>query len=289
LPATRTAAAFSFAAASLFGNPLSAGGLYTIKAILIPAFLMLFFGVLDDWHELSISTKFLAQFVATSLLFVLGVKTQIVCLGVAGNLIVTFLWVLGVTNAFNHLDVIDGLAAGTALTASLAFFLLAYLNADIQSIVVSLALAAATLAFFLYNFPPARIYMGNSGSHFLGFLLAAVALSISYAPLGREAALFSPLFILGLPILDTAFLIVVRLMKKNIPFKKSNDHPALRLLFLGYSKKKALLFMLFLSLFFCLCGVIITRLPNYLSLSLVSVAVIAALAVSCRMAKINID
>ena len=131
--------------------------------------------------------------------------------------------------------------------------------------------------------------MGNSGSHFLGFVLAAVALSISYAPQGKEAALFTPLLILGLPILDTAFLIVIRLMKKNLPFKKSNDHLALRFLVLGYSKKKALLYMLAISLFFCFCGVMLTRISNALSLCVVLVTVVAGLLLTQRMAKVPIN
>jgi len=279
----------AFICAYLLGSQLLGAGEQPLKAILIPAFLMLVFGLLDDWRELSIATKFLSQLVAVSLLFIMGVKTQILSIGAYGNLILTFLWVLGITNAFNHLDVLDGLAAGVSLSTSAAFFLLAYLNADAQSMLLSLALFAGSLGFFSYNLPPARSYMGNSGAHFLGFLLAAVALSISYAPPGKEAALFSPLFILGLPILDTAFLIVIRLVKKSIPFRKSNDHPALRLLHMGYSKKKTLLCMLFASIFFCICGVIIARVPTYFSLSLVSAIVVAVLFVSYRIARVKIS
>lgn len=279
----------AFACAYFFGLRIFGADEQPLKAILIPGILMLVFGVLDDWRELSITTKFLSQLVAASLLFVMGVKTQIVSIGATGNIILTFLWVLGVTNAFNHLDVLDGLAAGASLSISAAFFLLAYLSADAQGMILSLALFVAALGFFLYNLPPARSYMGNSGSHFLGFLLAAVALSISYAPLGREAALFSPLFILGLPILDTAFLIVIRLAKKSIPFRKSNDHPALRLLHLGYSKKKTLLCMLLASVFFCACGVIVARIPTYFSLGLVSATAVMVLVVAYSIAKIKIS
>ena len=84
-----------------------------------------------------------------------------------------------------------------------------------------------------------------------------MALMLSYSTLKREAALFSPLLILGFPIFDTGYLIWIRLTKKKIPFKKSNDHLALRLLILGYSKKKALFVMFALCLFFSLCGIFV--------------------------------
>jgi len=223
------------------------------KGIIIASFIMLIFGTVDDSRELSVLAKFLVQLIATSMLISFGINTQIVYIGNLANIIITFIWVLGVSNAFNHLDVIDGLAAGTAIIVSLAFFVIAILNGDIENAVLTLALSGAIFSFLIFNFPPAKVYMGNSGSHFLGFVLAAIALAISYAPLERKVALLTPLLILGFPIYDTVFLILMRLMKKNLPFKKSNDHLALRFLALGYSRKKALLTMLTLGLFFSFC------------------------------------
>ena len=256
------------------------------KGILIASFIMLVFGVIDDWKELSILAKFLAQIIATSLLILFGVKTQIVYIGNPANIIITFIWVLGISNAFNHLDVIDGLAAGCAIIVSLAFFSIAILNNDLRAAIVSLALAVAAFSFFIYNFPPARIYMGNSGSHFLGFTLAAIALIISYAPLERKTALLSPLLILGFPIFDTAFLIMVRLIKKSLPFKKSNDHLALKFLALGYSKKKALLIMLGLCLFFSLSGILLSQASNLLGVIIIIFAGFVSLALTKKMIKV---
>lgn len=104
--------------------------------------------------------------------------------------------------------------------------------------------------------------MGNSGSHFLGFLIAGIALAISYAPLHRKIALLSPVVILGLPIFDTAFLILARLLKRKMPFNKSDDHLALRFIAGGYSKKKTLLAMLVLCFLFCLFGVLLSQVSN---------------------------
>jgi len=250
---------------------------------------MLIFGVIDDWKELSILAKFLVQTVAASLLIFFGVRTQIVYIGTLSNIIITLIWILGITNAFDHLDVIDGLAAGVAMMASLTFFIISSFNGQLNAAILSLALAAISLSFLFYNFPPAKIYMGNSGSHFLGFVLAAVALLISYAPLERKIALLSPLLILGLPIFDTAFLILMRLTKKDLPFKKSNDHLALRLLASGYSKKKTLSAMFGLCLFFCLSGIVVSRVSNLWGIGTVTLVILVNLIITIKMSKLTVD
>ncbi len=250
---------------------------------------MLIFGVVDDWKELSIQAKFLAQIIATTLLVAFGVRTQIVYIGYPANVVITFIWVLGITNAINHLDVIDGVAAGTAIFAALSLFVVAILNADIEAAILSLSVAAAAIGFLFYNLPPAKIYMGNSGSHFLGFVLAAVALIISYASMEKKIALFTPLLILGLPIFDTAFLVLARILKKNLPFKKSNDHLALRFLALGYSKKKALLVMLGLSLFYSMAGLLLVRVSFVFSVGIIIVSAIVAIMLAIKMGRTTIS
>ncbi len=233
--------------------------------------------------------KFSAQIIATTLLILFGIKTQIVFLGTIINLIVTFIWVLAITNAFNHLDIMDGLAAGTAIIICLAFFAISFLNGDFKTAILSLALAGAAISFLIYNLPPAKIYMGNSGSHFLGFTLAAIALAISYAPLERKIALLSPLLILGLPIFDTAFLIFMRTSKRRLPFKKSNDHIVLRFLKLGYSKNRTLLFMLLLCLFFSLCGVFLSQVSNLSGITIIALVILVSLIITYRLSRIPID
>jgi len=257
--------------------------------IIITATIILIFGIIDDWRELSISAKFLIQIVATSLLVFFGIRTQIVYIGNLLNLVITFIWILAITNAFNHLDVIDGLAAGCAMVTSFAFFVIGLLNGDIKIIILSLVLASATLSCFIYNFPPAKIYMGNSGSHFLGFTLAAIALIISYAPMERKIALLSPLLILGFPIFDTAFLILMRMIKARSIFKKSDDHLALRFLRLGYSKNKALLLMLILSLFFSLSGVVLSQISNTFGIIIIILVALVSLAITKKMSTVTIN
>lgn len=257
--------------------------------IIIASFFMLIFGVIDDLRELSIAAKFLMQIIATCLLVYFGIRTRIVYIGTVANIIITFIWVIGITNAFNHLDIMDGLAAGTSAMISLTFFSVSFLNKDVNNAILSLVLFAVCLSYFLYNFPPAKIYMGNAGSHFLGFVFAAVAIAISYAPPERKIALASPLLILGLPIFDTIFLILVRVRKGRLPFRKSNDHLALRLLEMGYSKQKALFCILALNLLFCVSGIALSRVSNITGLSIILTVIIASLLVAKKMDRATID
>jgi len=252
----------AFLFSSILGMFLLSGSYSQIAGIVISCSIMLIFGVIDDLKELSIFNKFVVEIIATAFLVLFGVRTNIAYVGNTVNIIITFIWVIGITNAVNHLDVMDGVAAGISLIASLAFLAISFLVKDTQVQIIALALIGSVSGFLILNYPPAKIYMGNSGSHFLGFILAAISMAIGYTGLGREIALLSPLLILGFPIFDTAFLIVVRAAQGRSALKKSDDHLALRFLRLGFSKRKTLLLMLVLSICFSFAGVFISRVTN---------------------------
>jgi UDP-GlcNAc:undecaprenyl-phosphate GlcNAc-1-phosphate transferase len=256
-------AAFVFSSlAGIFVFRTNPNQIYALDGI---SLLMLAFGLVDDLKELSVVKKFLVQFFCAVLLTAVDIKTHIVYLGFWGNWVVSLIWILGITNAFNLLDVVDGLASGVALIVSSALFIIAVFNLDFNGTMLSLALGAAVFGFFIFNFPPAKIYLGNSGSHFLGFNLAALALMLGYASLDRQVALLSPVIIFGLPLLDTIFLVYFRFKKGMIPFHKSNDHIVLKLMRLGLSQTESLFFMLGLALFFSLCGIIISKANNFIA------------------------
>jgi UDP-GlcNAc:undecaprenyl-phosphate GlcNAc-1-phosphate transferase len=254
--------------------------------IIFSSGIMLIFGIVDDLRELTIANKFLVQIIAISLLIFFGIRTKIVYIGDTLNIIITFIWMLGITNAFNHLDILDGLAAGIAAIVSLALFIICIINSDFATAILALALTGAALSFLSYNLPPARIYMGNSGSHFLGFVLAATALVISYAPMQRKIALLSPLLVLGFPVFDTAFLILMRIIKKSLPFKKSNDHLVLKFMALGYSKKKSLSIMLILTLFFSSCGILVSQVSNLFGAAIVFFVALVSVFVINKMSRV---
>jgi len=258
------------------------------RGMIAASFAMLVFGAIDDWQELSVLAKFLVQFIATAILVIFGVRTQIVYIGNLANIIITFLWVLGISNAFNHLDVLDGLAAGTALIVSLSFLAISFINGDIQNIILNLALSGAIFGFLIYNLPPAKAYMGNSGSHFLGFILAAIALVITHTPLERKVALSSSILILGFPIFDTVFLMLMRIKQKRSVFQKSDDHLALRFLRLGYSKNQALVLMLMIALLFSSCGVIVSQVSNLPGFFIVAFVVLVSWILTQKMSKATV-
>lgn len=272
-----------------FGLFTAGSSFKEMLGIVISACIILIFGAVDDWREMSILAKFLVQLTAASLLIFFGVKTQIVYIGNLTNILVTLIWIIGITNAFNLLDIMDGLAAGVALISASALFLIALFNQDVNSLVFLSALIGSILGFLIYNLPPAKAYLGNCGSHFLGFIMAAVTIIISYAPLERKIALLSPVLVLGFVIFDTAFLILIRIRNKRNPCKKSKDHLALRFLELGYSKRAILALMLGLSFIFSTCGVLVSRLSNTWGVSIIFFMVLAGLVIGVKMKKVNVD
>ncbi len=224
-----------------------------------------------------------------SLLVFSGIKTRIVYFSEPVNILITFIWIIGITNAFNHLDILDGLAGGTAVIVGCAFFVIGLMTANQPIALLSSALIGIVSGFLIFNLHPAKIYMGNSGSHFLGLILAAASLQLSYATMERNIALFSPVFIMGFFIFDTVFLIWTRASKGRSPLLKSNDHLALRFLKIGYSKNRALFCMLALVSFFTFCGVLLSRFSNFIGLVIIGCVITVSLVISLVMGRIFID
>jgi len=258
-----------------------------ILAVLGVSFLMLFFGIVDDLRELSILQKFLAQSFCAVLLILFGVMTDIMYLGFWGNAAVTFFWILGITNAFNLLDIMDGLAAGAALIVGSALLAIAFINPDLNIQILSLILCAATFGFLIFNLPPANIYLGNSGSHFLGFVICAITLLLRYASKENALALLSPIVILWLPITDTLLLIIFRIMKKKVPFKKSNDHIAFRIRVFSSSPAKTILVMFLLCFIFSSAGVILTKVSNLLASVIITAMLLFTIILFWKLIKID--
>jgi len=258
-----------------------------ILAVSAAALFMLFLGVVDDLKELSVAQKFLGQSICAVLLISFGVRTEIMYFGFWPNAIITFLWILGITNAFNLLDILDGLAAGTALIVSSAFLIMGFLNPDPNVQVLGLILCAASLGFLIFNLPPARVYLGNSGSHFFGLLIASTALMTHYASAGNVFALLSPVMILGLPIIDTILLIIFRVAASKPPFSKSKDHIALKIGALGFSPVATILIMYLLCSIFAGCGVILSRANNLLAVIITVSVFLLSLGIFLRLIKIK--
>ncbi|MDN5326831.1 MAG: UDP-GlcNAc:undecaprenyl-phosphate/decaprenyl-phosphate GlcNAc-phosphate transferase [Moorella sp. (in: firmicutes)] len=202
-------------------------------------------GIIDDIRSLSPRLKLLGQIIAAVILVAFGVRVDFLTnpfdgLFILGKLAipVTIFWLVGVTNALNLVDGLDGLAAGTSLIAAVTIAVVAWFNGELAVAFLSLALAAAVLGFLPFNFHPARIFMGDSGSMFLGFNLAALA-TIGLTKSATVISLFIPVVILGLPILDTLFAIVRRFLNHRPIFAPDKGHLHHRLLAHGLSQRQA--------------------------------------------------
>lgn len=190
--------------------------------ILIGGTLIALAGLLDDVNRISPLQKFLWQFLAASVAIGLGVQTRFLLLAGVG-LALTLLYLVGSANAVNLLDGMDGLAGGVVAIAALCFGLIANLRGDGSVAVLALALVGAVLGFLPYNFPRARIFMGDVGSLFLGFVLASFAVLLTDRPYGLLRFAI-PLAVLGVPVLDTALAMACRFRHRNDLFSGDRDH-----------------------------------------------------------------
>jgi len=211
-----------------------------ILALLLGASVIAVLGLVDDFGELAPSAKLFGQMAAAFVLVKGGIHLQWAFLPSWANLLLTFLWVVGMMNAFNFLDVMDGLAAGVGFVSAAFLMVVALLNQDTFIATFTSVLLGALLGFLRHNFPPARIYMGDTGSLFLGLLLAALAIVPSYSQVNPLAVL-NPLLILFLPCFDIGFTTLVRVVHRKPPFLGSPDHPSIRLLRSGWQVPRILL------------------------------------------------
>jgi UDP-GlcNAc:undecaprenyl-phosphate GlcNAc-1-phosphate transferase len=222
-----------------------------LGVILVGAAWVSLWGLWDDRSRLRVLTKLSAQALAAAALVVAGVHVSLPMPPWA-NLLLSFLWIVGVTNAFNLLDNMDGLAAGIGAVAAAYFLLLAALNG--QYLVGSLAAAVlgACMGFVLYNFNPAQIFMGDSGSLFLGFTLAVLGIKLRFPSHSNIVTWMVPVIVLLVPLFDTALVVISRLRRGRNPLTSpGRDHFSHRLAGLGWSRREAVLLLLLTS---CACG-----------------------------------
>jgi UDP-GlcNAc:undecaprenyl-phosphate GlcNAc-1-phosphate transferase len=199
-----------------------------VLGIVLAGTLVVMLGLIDDFGVLSPGTKLLGQLLAVFVLIKSGIRVEIAALPDWLALVLTVIWMLGIINAFNLLDIMDGLAAGVGLVSAAFLLVVALLNGDQTLAFMLTALAGSLLGFLRYNFHPATIYMGDTGAMFLGLMLGAMSMIGQYNG-GHQWSLLSPVFILGVPLYDTLFVIYIRILRGLPVFLGSPDHMALRL------------------------------------------------------------
>lgn len=201
---------------------------HELLALLLAATIVATLGLIDDFGVLTPRAKVLGQFVAVFVLVRSDVAVHLAFLPWWARVLLTVVWLVGLSNAFNLVDIMDGLASGVGMIAATFLLAVALLNGRLVVAAFTVALVGALLGFLRFNFAPATVYLGDCGSLFVGLTLGALAMVIDYTtrnPLGFVA----PLFILAVPLVDTAYVIVLRLRAGRKIYHGSPDHFPLRL------------------------------------------------------------
>ncbi len=271
------------------------------RAMLLCQAIILVLGFVDDTIRLQPAVKFLFQIAVAGLMVYFGFGIGAMTNPFTGNVVglgafsipLTVLWLVGITNALNLIDGLDGLSAGTSFIVCLTIGLIAYINGNAGIVFVTLCLAGSILGFLRYNFHPARIFLGDSGSLLLGFLLAAISIQgPSKGPV--LVTLLAPILALGFPIMDTLLSMIRRFLRsfhivdypernghfrtvsvsKPAIFRPDSDHVHHRLLKFGYSQKKAVVMLYAICIALSVLALMVVAIEN-----LNIIAVLAAIVI----------
>lgn len=230
----------------------------SIGGILAGGALIYIFGVLDDLKDFSPKLKFAGQILCACIVYASGIRLDFIndflgggdlIFGSVASFLVTVLWIVGITNAVNLVDGLDGLAAGIAAIASLCIAYAGYIHGHYVAATAMLAIAGGALGFLPYNFHPAKIFMGDGGSQFLGFCLATFSL-IQPVKSATVVAVAIPALVLGLPIFDTAFAILRRIIRRQSIVVADKEHLHHRIMRAGFGQRRSVMIM------YCISGIL---------------------------------
>ena len=246
---------------SSFFSEFTSETFFLSSTILAPAVIMGLVGLVDDIRKLSPWPRFITQN-----FFGLAISIFLVSTDTLGSpfgntlldILLSSIWIVGITNAVNFFDNIDGGATGTIAITSSFLFYLSWQGQQILIAAMSIVLAGATIGFLAWNKPPARIYMGDAGALFLGVMIASLTIRFDPNPINKYSSFAIPCLLLAVPILDTSVAVISRLQRGISPFQGGKDHLSHRLMEVKFTKKQAILILWLLSLFFSLIAVAIS-------------------------------
>lgn len=265
----------------------------TSISIMLGAVVMIIGGIIDDIKELRPRNKMLFQIVAAIILILGDVKIDFITNPFAKNsgllylnylsIPITLFWVVGITNTLNFIDGLDGLSAGVAMISSLSLMIVAGRFGYTSVIILGAVVAGSCLGFLPFNFNPAKIFMGDTGALFLGFMLAAISIEGVMKSVAAIAVI-APIIILGVPIFDTTFAIVRRLLNGQSISTGDKGHLHHRLLNKGYSQKESVLILYGMSALFGIFAILVaganSKQSIYISIGFVVIAIVIALRLS---------
>ena len=260
---------------------------WDIFGILLGGTMIVALGVADDVYQLPAKVKLLGQIAAACVLVLFDIRIEWVNNPFGGyfyldmlSVPLTIFWVISFTNVVNLIDGLDGLAAGVSAIASLTIILVAIQMGYFYVAILTAALAGGIVGFIRYNFNPATIFMGDTGSMFIGYMLAAISV---YGAVKTAAtiALIVPAIALGLPIIDTAFAIMRRYVNGRPIFQPDKGHLHHRLLAQGMSHKEAVLFMYGITAILCIGAVLWAEMDGFYAALIIAV-IMTAVAVGAK-------
>ncbi|MBI4668361.1 MAG: undecaprenyl/decaprenyl-phosphate alpha-N-acetylglucosaminyl 1-phosphate transferase [Elusimicrobia bacterium] len=267
------------------------GTIRNFRYILLGASIIFTLGLLDDTMPGGVpyKWKFLIQFLTAAVLVSASIRIHFLSPSYIA-VFFTFLWIVGISNAINLIDILDGLAATQVAVAAAAFLAIGFPSEDIYVNILAAALLGATLGFLPHNFSAkGKIFMGDAGSLSLGYFLAILTLGCSYSS-RNPYAVFAPILIVGVPVFETFFLMYIRLKQGLSPFRGSHDHIAHRLQTLGLTDRKILAAMGAATLALSLAAFYITRIDNEHFALVVYCALLLCLLVIARgLTKVDVN
>lgn len=215
-----------------------------LLGVLASATVVFLFGLFDDFRGSRAAWKFAALTVGATVLYFSGVSITAVSIPFVGSIslppligyLVTVLWIVGISNAFNLIDGMDGLAAGAALFATLVMLVVSFVQGNVAVTVLTLAMTGALIGFLRYNFNPASIFLGDCGALFIGFTLAALSI-LGAQKASTVVAIAIPMMAFGLPIIDTSFTLIRRFISGKPIFQGDREHIHHMLLERGWSQR----------------------------------------------------
>jgi len=257
-------------------------------AIIIASLLVAVAGGIDDWKPMRILSKFLIQTLAAIILVSMNLHLNIKYLSPSINIALSLLWIVGITNAVNIIDIMDGLCGGICGVASLTLGIIGLMTGDITLAVLCISLAGSITGFLFFNLHPAKIFMGDAGAQFIGFVLAAATIKGAYTTF-NNIAIFAPILILGIPIYDTILVSFFRIKKGKSPFHGSPDHIALRMVKLGFSVQNTVRVLVVISFLLSVSAAAATMLEFIPAVILYSIVFFAAVIGAIYIAKVKVE
>lgn len=237
---------------------LNADALKILISILVPSILIGIIGLIDDLKNLSPTLRLIAQSSAALITWFLIISGETLGTPTENfyiNFLITFLWIVGITNAINFFDNHDGGASGTIAISSLTLSILSFASGQLYIAALSLVLSGACFGFLFWNKSPARIYMGDAGSLFLGMVISTLVIRFDPTALNTWEGLALPILLLALPILDTSIVVISRIVRGTSPLQGGQDHLSHRLKRQGLTGKKTTLILWADASFFCLLAI----------------------------------